>query len=59
MANKSVLMSAINLLEKANASLRHKIVVEKMNDAETQKIFDQIQKNESMILDYKFRIEYE
>ena len=59
MANKSVLMSAIDLLEKANASLRHKIAVEKMNDAETQKIFDQIQKNESMILDYKFRIEYE
>jgi hypothetical protein len=58
MAKKSVLIEAINLLEKANNTLRYKISAEK-NSAKSQQMCKELQKNESMILDYKFRLENE
>lgn len=58
MASKNVLTEAINKLVTANSSLR-----KKMNETDDKKKRDEylkeITKNDSMILDYKFRLEHD
>jgi hypothetical protein len=58
MASKNVLTEAISKLVTANSSLR-----KKMNETDDKKKRDEylkeITKNESMILDYKFRFEHD
>ena len=58
MASKNVLTEAINKLVTANSSLR-----KKMSETDDKKKRDEylkeITKNESMILDYKFRFEHD
>jgi len=58
MAKKSVLLEAINKLEKANIALLERIGKSKTKE-KTAEYRQQITKNESMILDYKFRLEHE
>jgi hypothetical protein len=58
MASKNVLTEAISKLVTANSSLR-----KKMNETDDKKKRDEylkeITKNDSMILDYKFRLEHD
>lgn len=58
MASKNVLAEAITKLTNANATLR-----EKMHTFSDKKKVDEclkeITRNEAMILDYKFRLEYD
>lgn len=58
MAKKSVLLEAINQLEKANIALLERIGKSKAKEKAAE-YRQQITKNESMILDYKFRLEHE
>lgn len=58
MASKNVLAEAINKLTEANKNLRAKLVSTK-DKAQIRTICEEMQKNESMILDYKFRLKYE
>ena len=58
MAKKSVLLEAINQLEKANMTLLERIGKSKTSEKAAE-YRQQITKNESMILDYKYRIEHE
>jgi len=58
MAKKEVLSEAIRILEKYNCELNFKLL--KSSDSKTKnEISSEIAKNNSMILDYKFRLEYE
>ena len=54
MATKGVLKEAIKQLEKTNVSLRIKLSTAKK--ADRQKILDELARNDSMILDYQFRL---
>jgi len=56
MASKNVLSEAINKLVSANAILLEKCMKDKVNAENYRK---EITKNQSMILDYKFRLEHE
>ena len=56
MASKNVLNEAINKLVSANAILLEKCMKDKANAENYRK---EITKNQSMILDYKFRLEYD
>ena len=56
MASKNVLSEAINKLVSANAILLEKSMKDKANAENYRK---EITKNQSMILDYKFRLEHE
>lgn len=55
---KNILQEAIKQLTNANENLHLKISREKDKN-KALKMHNQIQRNMSMILDYKFRIEYE
>lgn len=58
MATKGVLLSAIEKLKEANARLFEKCC--KASDSKVkEEIRKQISKNEAMILDYQFRLNYE
>lgn len=56
MASKNVLNEAINKLVSANAILLEKGMKDKANAENYRK---EIAKNQSMILDYKFRLEHD
>jgi hypothetical protein len=56
MASKNVLSEAINKLVSANAILLEKGMKDKANAENYRK---EIAKNQSMILDYKFRLEHD
>lgn len=56
MASKNVLSEAINKLVSANAILLEKGIKDKANAENYRK---EIAKNQSMILDYKYRLEHE
>ena len=56
MASKNVLSEAINKLVSANAILLEKSMKDKANAENYRK---EIAKNQSMILDYKFRLEHD
>lgn len=56
MASKNVLSEAINKLVKANTILREKMT-KTSKQSEIDKYQKDITKNETMILDYKFRLE--
>jgi hypothetical protein len=58
MASKSVLTEAITKLVNANLALREKLH-SASNAVEYQKYLKEITKNDSMILDYKFRLEHD
>ena len=58
MASKSVLIKAIEILEKANNTL-NRTLLSTDSSSERERISKEITKNESMILDYKFRINHE
>lgn len=58
MTKKTVLIEAIKRLELINQRLRQKIADGK-NSEITKSYKQQITRNEAMILDYKFRIQYE
>ena len=58
MASKNVLAEAISKLVKANENLKTKIKVTQ-NKAEAEEMCKEVQKNTSMILDYKYRLEYD
>ena len=57
MATKGVLSEAINKLMIANNTWKEKLYKEN-NKEEIEKIKKNIQANNAMILDYKFRVEY-
>lgn len=58
MASKNVLTEAINKLVASNSSLRERI--NKTDDKKKRdEYLKEITKNESMILDYKFRLQYD
>lgn len=58
MASKNVLAEAITKLVNANATLREKIHT--LSDKKkAEECLKEIKRNESMILDYKFRLEYD
>lgn len=58
MASKNVLAEAITKLVKANAALREKIHT--LSDKKkADECLKEITRNESMILDYKFRLEHD
>ena len=56
MASKNVLREAINKLVSANAILLEKGMKDKANAENYRK---EIAKNQSMILDYKYRLEHD
>jgi len=56
MASKNVLSEAINKLVSANSILLEKSMKDKANAENYRK---EITKNQSMILDYKFRLKYD
>lgn len=58
MATKSVLNKAIEKLENVNKDILRKIA-EESDKSRIQVLKQELQKNESMILDYKFRLKYE
>ncbi len=58
MATKSVLKTAIEKLETANKNIL-RIVAEETDKSRIQVLKQELQKNETMILDYKFRLKYE
>ena len=58
MATKSVLNKAIEKLEDVNKDILRKIA-EESDKSRIQVLKQELQKNESMILDYKFRLKYE
>ena len=58
MASKNVLAEAITKLVNANISLREKIH-NASDKNESDKYLKEIAKNESMILDYKYRIDHD
>lgn len=58
MATKSVLKIAIDKLETVNKDILRKIA-EESDKPKIQVLKQELQKNESMILDYKFRLKYE
>ena len=58
MASKNVLAEAITKLVNANATLREKIHT--LSDKKkAEECLKEIKRNESMILDYKFRLEHD
>ena len=58
MASKNVLTEAINKLVNANIILTEKI--NKTSDSsKIEELRKEISRNQAMILDYKFRLEYE
>jgi hypothetical protein len=58
MATKSVLKIAIDKLETVNKDILRKIA-EESDKSKIQVLKQELQKNKSMILDYKFRLKYE
>ena len=58
MADKNVLETAINKLVKANMLLRKKIS-ESTDKENLQELTKEIMKNEAIILDYKYRLQYD
>jgi cell division protein FtsB len=58
MASKNVLAEAITKLVNANAALREKIHT--LSDKKkADECLKEIKRNEAMILDYKFRLDYD
>jgi hypothetical protein len=58
MVNKNVLEKAIEVLTNTNSTLTNKLK-EIANKKEKEKIKNEIKRNQSMILDYQFRINFE
>lgn len=58
MVNKNVLGKAIEVLTNTNSTLTNKLK-ETTNKKEKEKIKNEIKRNQSMILDYQFRINFE
>jgi hypothetical protein len=57
MATKGLLIQAVKKLEQANMSLREKL--SNAPKADKNKILNEIARNDSMILDYQFRLKNE
>jgi len=55
---KKILEKAIEILE-TNNKIRHKLMAETNNENEKEKHCKEINANNAMILDYKYRIQYE
>lgn len=59
MATKGVLREAIKKLEHSNTVLKQEFRKVSVNSAKGREILAKVARNDSMILDYKFRLEYE
>jgi hypothetical protein len=57
MVTKGVLTGAVDLLERNNMSLRKKLTT--VHGKDKEKVLKEIARNESMILDYQFRLKNE
>ena len=57
MATKGVLTSAVDKLERANMALRQKLST--VHDKDKENVLKEIARNDSMILDYQFRLKNE
>ena len=57
MATKGVLLTAIQKLEQANIELRQRL--EAAHDKDKKNILNKISRNETMILDFDFRLKHE
>ena len=57
MATKGILTSAVDKLERANMALRQKLST--VHDKDKENVLKEIARNESMILDYQFRLKNE
>lgn len=58
MAKKVILVTAIEKLKDANCRLYEKCC-KSQNEKEKERLREQISKNNSMILDYQYRLDYE